>query len=238
MKDYLTEKEERSVERIVEDSNTFDGTGYSAPLDADAYYLSRHEGRLVAFLAVFSMGDTVDGRPVEEIMLFTDPEYRKHGRARKLYQKYLADLQNAADDDSRISVPVIRFSAYPSEISATFLEKIGAVYDHDEVLMRRHLGNNSGRKLAEREIRLENEYSECSIKTYGTVGYIYGVRTDRRHLRQGSAEKLLNDVFAKLYDLGAEDAVLEVSSANVPAYHLYQKLQFEVRESLQIWNCM
>jgi len=242
MKEYLTEKEERSVERIVENSNIVDGTGYTAPLDADVYYMSRHEGRLVSFLAVYSMGDTVNGREVEEILLFTDPEYRRHGRGMKLYRRYLEDRERHAEGThlgkTEDGPPVIRFSAYPSRIAETFLEKVHAVHDHDEVLMRRHLGTNNGKGLEEREFRMENEYSECCVKTYGTVGYIYGVRTDTGHLRQGSAADLMNRVFAELYELGAEDAVLEVSSANIPAYHLYQKLRFEVRESLQIWNCL
>jgi len=205
----------------------------------------------------------VHGRPVEEVLVFTHPEYRRHGRGTKLFRRYLEDLEEfsrrhvlqerPADvpgeqigdatkkhigDASDASFPVIRFSAYPSEVTAAFLTKLGAVHDHDEVLMYRHLGTNNGKELEELEFQMENGYSECSIKTYGTVGYIYGVRTDTGHLREGSAERLLHDVFTKLCELGAEDAVLEVSSANIPAYHLYQKLQFEVRESLQIWNLL
>jgi len=247
MQAYLSEKEERSVERIVEDANTFDGTGYTAPLDADVYYLSRHQGRVVAFLAVYIMGDTVGGRPVEEVLVFTHPEYRRHGRGMKLFRRLMEDLEEFSRPPGLQGIlggvpnkplPVLRFSAYPSEVSIAFLTKLGAVHDHDEVLMRRHLGTNNGKELEELEFQMDNEYSECSIKTYGTVGYIYGVRTDTGHLREGSAGRLLHDAFTKLYELGAEDAVLEVSSANIPAYHLYQKLQFEVRESLQIWNLL
>jgi len=229
MKNYLTEKEERAVRSIVDDANIHDGTSYSAPVDADEYYISCHDGHPVAFLAVYAMGETRNGRDVEEVLLFTRPEFRKKGRARRLWEKYLAGCANA-----NLSV---RFSAYSCAAAEEFLARHGAEHSHDEVLMARHLGGSTEqkKKLKELDFPMSNKWSECSVKTYGTVGYVYGVRTDVSHLRQGSAQRLMEDVFAKLYDMGASDAVLEVSSANVPAWKLYRKMGFEVEEKLEIW---
>jgi len=227
MKTYLTEKEERAVCGIVDDANLQDGTSYTAPVDADEFYLSCHEGHPVAVLAVYAMGDTRNGNRVEEVLLFTRSEYRGRGRARKLWKKYLEDR-----DTRELSV---RFSAYECAAAAGYLEHGCAVHDHDEVMMKKHLGGNKAGRLKEKDFTFRNDYSECSVKTYGNVGYIYGVRTDTSHLREGSAGKLLEEVYSKLYDMGAADVILEVSSANVPAWKLYRKMGFEVEDTLQIW---
>lgn len=228
MKYGLTEKEEQAVIRIVEEANRTDGTTYTAPVDADAYYLSCHGGEPVSFLAVYGMGDTRNGNRVEEVLLFTRPEFRNHGRAAKLWRKYCED--SAGQQFS------VRFSVYECVSAGRFLKRVQALHDHDEVLMARHLGGSpEPGELETADFPVRNEYSECSVRTCGNVGYVYGVRTDAGHLREGSAQRLLEEVFTKLYGMGASDAVLEVSSANVPAWKLYRKMGFEVEEKLQIW---
>ena len=229
MKRSLTEKEEQAVCRIVEEANRHDRTCYTAPLDADAYCLSCHGGEPVAFLAVYGMGDTRGGRRVEEILLFTAPEFRNRGRARRLWNRYLS-----APETRQLSV---RFSAYACPAAEQFLLHEKAEHDHDEVLMARQLDGKMPPEAEpeETEFRMQNAFSECSVKTYGTVGYIYGVRTDASHLREGSAGGLMQDAFAELWRRGASRAVLEVSSSNLPAWNLYRKLGFEVEERLQIW---
>ena len=246
MKDHLTEKEETAVEKITSACNRADGTGYTAPTDADEYLLSCHGGRPVAFLAIYAMGDTVGGRPVEELMLFTDPSFRGKHRASGLLERYRKSRK-----EKQQPPPVLRFSSYPSAAADSFLSRLQAQHDHDELLMTKELvpagsGQETGgkntlpgkharrRKLSEQEFTMRNSYSECSVRTYGTAGYIYAVRTDESHLRCGSAQKLLQDVLTRLAGLGADHALLEVSSANIPAVCLYRKLGFRVTQTLRL----
>lgn len=245
MKDHLTEKEETAVKEITSACNRADGTGYAAPIDADEYLLSCHDGRPVAFLAVYAMGDTFGGRPVEELMLFTDPAFRGKHRAARLMERYRKSRQEEQP------LPVLRFSSYPSAAADSFLNRHQAQHDHDELLMTKELvpagcGQKNGRKktssgrntrcrkLSEQEFTVQNSYSECSVRTYGTTGYIYAVRTDESHLRCGSAQSLLQDVLVRLAGLGADHALLEVSSANIPAVCLYRKLGFRVAQTLRL----
>lgn len=228
MKKYLNDAEQNDIEEIVAASNECDGTHYSVPDDADLWFLSRHYGKVVSFLSVYFMGDTHEGHPVEEVLLFTAPPERGKGRARRLLIRY-SEYARSVEGEK----PHVRFTAYPSEISEAFLLSAGASHEGDELLMVRRLSGKGG--LLEEDMTFSNEHSECSVKTYGDTAYVYGVRTDVSHLREGSAEKLLKGVISDLEKTGAGRALLQVSSCNVPAVRLYEKLMFSVEERMELW---
>lgn len=228
MKKYLSEAEQMEIEEIVRASNEVDQTDYTAPDDADLWFLSRHLGKIVSFLAVFFMGDTHDGCPVDEIMLFTLPSERGKNRAGKLYEKYAVYASQGSGE-----IPHVRFSAYHAVSTERFLRKTGAFHEGDELLMVRKLSGEGN--LPEEDRSFRNAHSECSVKTYGDTAYIYGVRTDASQLRQGSAEALLSEVLAEISEEGAGTALLQVASLNTPAVRLYEKLSFTVAERIELW---
>lgn len=227
-KKYLNAAEQQEIEEIIKASNAEDDTSYSVPDDADVWFLSRSAGKTVSFLAVYFMGDTHEGHPVDELLLFTHPEHRMEKRAQRLLEKYEAWRKEQSGE-----LPHVRFTVYPSDISERFLLRTGAVHEGDELLMTRSLFGKGG--LREEDMTFSNEHSECSVKTYGETAYIYGVRTDVSHLREGSAERLLSGVIVSLADKGAGTAVLQVSSCNTPAVRLYEKLMFCVEERMELW---
>jgi len=87
-----------------------------------------------------------------------------------------------------------------------------------------------------REITVSNGFSRCGVQLQGRRAVLHSVRTDRNHLRQGSAEAMLRALIGRLK---AEDLVdsmiLVVSSANKAAVALYKKLGFQEIERLEIW---
>lgn len=228
MKKYLNKNEQKETEEIINASNRYDKTGYSVPLDADLWFLSYHYGKAAAFLAVYHMGDTHEGHPVDEVLLFTCPEERGKKRAKRLLEKYREHVNSEYEE-----VRHVRFTAYPSENTEDFLKHMKAVHEGDELLMTRALPGSGD--LPGEDLTFSNEHSECSVRTYGDTAYIYGVRTDASHLREGSAERLLTEVLAGLSEKGAGKAVLQVSSLNAPALRLYEKLLFKVEERMELW---
>ena len=228
MRKYLNGTEQKEIEEIIEASNEYDRTDYSVPSDADLWLLSCHYGKIVSFLAVYFMGDTHEGHPVDEVLLFTHPLERGKKRAGRLFEKYCAYVTSEYKE-----IPHARFTVYPSEKTESFLEHMDAVHEGDELLMTRMLSGSAD--LPEEDLCFSNEHSECSVRTYGDTAYIYGVRTDASYLRRGSAERLLTKVISELSEKGAGKALLQVSSLNTPAVRLYEKLLFTVEERMELW---
>ncbi|MDO4487560.1 MAG: GNAT family N-acetyltransferase [Eubacteriales bacterium] len=132
MRRYLSLNEALEIEGIVRASNDKDNTTYDIPLDADYWFLKRRGGRIIGFLAVFVMGDTYKGNPVDELLLFTDPEERGRGIGSELLSRYF-----------KYKPVTVRFSAYGSECSEAFFKKLNAVHVYDELYMELLLGELS-----------------------------------------------------------------------------------------------
>ena len=155
-RDCLNETEKTELEELTEACSQADGLRWSAPFDADLYFLfytdavpdrlrkaSCEEEKqpqsvkpacdLLAALCVFHMGDTKDSLPIDELIALTDPKARRRGCFQSLLTKASPLLR-----------PILRFSL-PKASSGTdmpsrhFLLHIGAGFDHDEYLMERKL---------------------------------------------------------------------------------------------------
>ena len=250
MKKRLKRSEKEEILRIVGEENALENTRYGSPLDGDRYVVVPSEtdpARLSAFAAAFDLGETVDGRPVTEIMLFTDPAERRKGIAAALLQKI------------RRTEEVLKFAEYASPSGDAFLHKAGAVHAYDELCMtlslpdlyreRQENGEMSMTSSAEEDAvreevvgepedasrRFFSKRSELYVNRDGDAAYIFGVRTDRAHMQKGHAKRLLSAVIAKLSSEGVKEAVLQVSGENEPALRLYETMGFAVSERLGMW---
>ena len=228
MKDRLSEKEKREIAEIVSLCNAQDGTEYSVPLEADGYYLSKSGAVTVSFLAFFELGETYDGIPVDEICAFTHPLFRGKGRMRRLLGKCREDYETGEY--------VWKFQADPRGNARSYLLHLSCSHEYDELLMKKELAPSGSISSFTEEtgIHFENEHSELFANVEGVSAYLYDVRSDASHLREGSAERLLKKALRELSDI-CEIAVLEVSSQNLPALRLYEKTGFTVAERLEMW---
>ena len=218
----LSEKEKEEITETVRLSNEKDGTSHEPVLDADMYFFSRHYGEIVSFAALCLLGEEYSDLPVTELQLFTRPDMRRKGRAERVYEKA---LEYSAGE-------VLKVQAYPSGISKNFLSSHGFSKKYDELLMEYGTPVLSG--TGAQELHFENEHSSLEMAVYGDSAYIYDVRTDASHLREGYGERLMRSVL-KEYDGKLKGFILQVSSENTPAFSLYKKLGFRVSEKLEMW---
>lgn len=260
-----------SLAALWEAGNALEAHPYSLPEDADIFLLYYEGSELVAALCIYHMGDTKDGKPIDEICAMTHPAWRRRGCFTALFSMAKALLR-----------PVLRFGVYPSPSPAgkagggresggtgdaeTFLEHLGAEFTHKEQFMTLPLpGEPSGELPAlprlsdpchegETEplvltIREEAEgsdsdsapsatltvtcpFGECYLTLFGSRAYLFGVLIYRRFRGQGYGYRMLHALLSRLPERGIREVFLEVSSENLPAVRLYEKLGFAVSESL------
>ena len=233
------EREMYAIERLNEAVNREDGTRYGLPEDADRYFfLWENEDRqeLKAMIAAFSMGETLDGRPVSEWVCLTRPDCRRQGCFNAL--RSVAILRETENT-------VLRMAVYDNENCREFLNHIGAAHFDDELMMRCFLplqapaaGTAPGVSLRIREEdgEVRTKYGECWYHMYGTEVYLYGILTYPRGRRQGHAENMLRQLLSLLTErYGAESAFLQVSASNKAALGLYRKLGFYEAERLSYY---
>ena len=248
MKTSLSRKEAEEIQRIVSLSNASDGTVYSAPLDADLYFLGTCRGETAAFLAVYFMGETEKRHPVCELLLFTRPDLRGQGRMKRLIGK----MEETFSGEKERNRPVWRILAYDSRAAEGFLKKKSFTRRYDELLMLKEesaetapespaFGEETLRTdmpasaCGEGSFHFENDHSETDVRISGNTAFFSGVRTDTSWLRKGYAGQLLNDTVQILKRRGIRTFLLQVSSENKAAVSLYTKLGFTVAERLGVW---
>ena len=197
--------------------------------------------RLLGALCIYRMGDTRNGRPVDEVCAFTLPGVRRRGIFTALYKTAIKDLR-----------PVVRFPVYVNDDAMMTLSALKAEKGNDELLMfleTERLNTDLQAGTAERtemgfglefseetkEGRAYTEHSEFSFNIYCSDAYIYNVRTDASFQRRGSAYRLLKAALPELSRYGAARAFLQVSSDNAAAVGLYTKLGFTTGETLSYY---
>ena len=266
-RDQLNETELNSLAALWEAGNALEAHPYSLPEDADIFLLYYGEDELVASLCIYHMGDTKDGKPIDEICAMTHPAWRRRGCFTALFSMAKALLR-----------PVLRFGIYPSPAgkagggrkaegagdAETFLEHLGAEFTHKEQFMSLLLAEKLPGELpalpgvsdpcrkeeAEpMELIIREEagdsdsapsvtltvtcpFGECYLTLFGSRAYLFGVLIYRRFRGQGYGYRMLHALLSRLPERGIREVFLEVSSENLPAVRLYEKLGFAVSESL------
>ena len=247
-RDQLKETELNSLAALWEAGNALEAHPYSLPEDADIFLLYYEGSELVAALCIYHMGDTKDGKPIDEICAMTHPAWRRRGCFTKLFSMAKALLR-----------PVLRFGIYPSPSPAgkagdteTFLEHLGAEFTYQEQFMTLPLPDpcfKAETEPLELTIREEAEgsesdsapsatltvtcpFGECYLTLFGSRAYLFGVLIYRRFRGQGYGYRMLHALLSRLPERGIREVFLEVSSENLPAVRLYEKLGFAVSESL------
>ena len=256
-RDQLKETELNSLAALWEAGNALETHPYSLPEDADIFLLYYEGSELVAALCIYHMGDTKDGKPIDEICAMTHPAWRRRGCFTALFSMAKALLR-----------PVLRFGIYPSPSPAgkaggdresggagdaeTFLEHLGAEFTYQEQFMTLPLPDpcfKAETEPLELTIREETEgsdsdsapsatltvtcpFGECYLTLFGSRAYLFGVLIYRRFRGQGYGYRMLHALLSRLPERGIREVFLEVSSENLPAVRLYEKLGFAVSESL------
>ena len=260
--DYLTDDMLDALTDLVLDVNEKDGVRYAVPDDADYYalcYKDDSEGDifvpeeldadmldpddLMGAAAMYEMGETHGGKTVIELSAFTSPSFRKTG----VFKGLLTSLSE------ELSAFAVRFAVYEKTANTEALKKIGAVFDHDEVMMALKLDGTDltdhtdiGLKIKEevieeeegtyREFTVNTAYGECYARLYQGRAYIFGILTYDSKRKKGYACAMLKQLIEYLRDKhGALEATLEVSADNIPAFKLYKKLGFEVMDRLSYY---
>ncbi len=231
------DQELEAVRELCRSANEYDGTRYGAPDDADLYLLLYREELLLAYLAVYGMGETRHGRPLAEIAACTKPEERGKGCFTTLLDALSKESEGHA---------VLRFAVDEVPVTAAVLLRLGAVRDHAEVMMSLPLAEYAAPPAQVRDCQIEKTesedgaeeyycrsvYSECRVRIFGDRAYIYGVLTCAGQRRKHRAEKLLRELFGWLPEKKCTEAFLEVSDRNEAAMGLYRKLGFGISEKI------
>lgn len=141
--DYLTDEMADSITDLVLDANEADTLRYAVPDDADFYMLAYDDGEdeiivpedidedsldpdgLKAVLALYEMGETMDGLPIVELSAFTAPDSRQKGYFKLLYEMLYDTLEDVG----------IRFAIYENDTNRAVLSAIGAEFDKEELMM-------------------------------------------------------------------------------------------------------
>lgn len=251
--DKLDKENALKLEQLISRVNEYDGSDISNLTDGDEFLLSLNErSKLISAAMLYNMGESYEGKDVIEVYILTDPKFRYRGEAGKLLSRIRADNSDKA----------LRFAFYPTDISFSYLEHIGAKWDHDELLMELNLDhfvlinsipleNKPGLDIDYDLGTAKTKYGECSFKIYRGKAYIYGVLTYESYLRKGYASYLLYCLIREFknitfvneptdkYDIlkscsfnKIKVVYLNVSSLNTPALSLYTKLGFEEKDKV------
>lgn len=232
---WLNRKQRRAAEAVTAEANAYDGTRYAVPDDADVYYLAYmpdgRTSRLAGFAAFYRMGDRRDGRTVYETAAAVSPKMRQRG--------IFSGLIAAAD--RKLAGSCVRYAVYENAAASAVLAARHSAYDHAELMLSCGLegfdNRNDEVRIDHTEGRAYTQCGECWFRLDGSRknAYIFGVLTYENCMRRGCAYTLLSSLFAELADMGISRAMLQVSSENLPALGLYDKLGMTETERLNLY---
>lgn len=231
----LNRRQQRGIAALTADANAYDGTKYGAPEDADVYYLAYlPQGKkhvLAGYAAFYRMGDSKDQRIVYEVSAAVHPDMRRTG----VFSRLIAAA------GPKVSDSCIRYAVYENAAAKAVLSSRKAVYDHAELM----LGcNTAGFDRVDEEVQTDHgtghAYTKCGecwfrLDESRESAYVFGVLTYENCQRKGCAYRLLSSLFAQLKETGISRAMLQVSSENLPAIRLYDKLGMQELERLDYY---
>lgn len=254
----LNEEMGEGVRALVALCNAHDHTSYDPELEGDFYYLVRNDDpeesgvkeALFSVLSGYLLGETVDGMPVLEVEAFTHPKMRGCGMFRLCYRSLLDDFrgyrirfmikrpQAASDAENdgpakgiELSDDAFPTAAVPFVAPDTYevLHALGAVHQYDELLMTKELArpiDNPGDSLSEK-------YGEVHLTPFSAdTLYLYGLLVYDPYLRQGHGRALMRSAEDAPKDGPYRRILLQVSSSNIAALHLYESLGYQETERI------
>lgn len=275
----LNRAQKRDAAALINSCNSYDGTHYGFPFDADCYYLLYESGKLAAVSVLFLMGEHLNCKQIYELAAFTLPVRRR----RAYFSRLIAAMRDRLDDS------FIRYAVYLNASAVMTLKARGTEHSHDELMLKADLSalqyNDTAYHTARRDGKApgdentlarheqlsdgrheygylsitedaadtdedslsasaacisghaSSQFGECYFRTDSSSqnAYIFGVQTYANYLRQGHAYRLLGDLFSYLASRGLKSVSLQVSSENIPALRLYEKLGMKEIERLSLY---
>ena len=232
---YPDKKQKKDLVRLVKGVNETDRTHYGVPSDADLYCFYYDDlCRQAGAAALYKMGEKLGGLEVFEIAAFVRADARGHGIFRLMLDEFGEYLRNS----------VVRFAVYDGPDVRAVLDSIGEEHDHDELLLYADTDLFQGTGQEEKmsvvidpeEGKVSTPFGECYYRSSAGQTYVFGVMTYANHRRKGYARKMLRQLFAILREEGTEQVCLQVSSENVPAMKLYEKLGMKEKDRLSYYS--
>ncbi len=234
----LNDEMSGAVHALVALCNAHDCTDYDPELEGDFYYLVRNddpkesgvEEAVFSVLSGYLLGETIDRQPILEIEAFTHPKMRGCGMFRMCYQSLLDDFrgyrirfmikQPGADDEA---APFIAPDTY------SVLHALGAVHQYDELMMAKTLTQpiqNPGDALS-------GKYGEVHLTPFSSdTLYLYGLLVYDAYLHQGHGRAMMKAVEEFPKEGPYRRILLQVSSSNTIALHLYESLGYRETERI------
>lgn len=221
--------------KLVRSVNEADGTHYGVPEDADLYCFYYDDiCRQAGAAALFCMGERIEGRSVFEIAVFVRNDMRRQGVCGLLLKELKKYVKGS----------VVRFAVYENDTAGSVMEKLGAVHDHDELMLSACTKQFYDRGYEDRiTVTIDAEdgkavspYGECYFRSSKDTAYVFGVHTFANFRRNGYAASMLGRLFGYLYEKGTERVFLQVSSENLPALGLYEKLGMKETDRLSYYT--
>ncbi len=230
----LEKNDAEAVRTLVNICNDADGTAYDPALDGDFFYLIRNEEpeecgvkeSLLAVLSGYRAGATIEGQTVLELEAFVHPAVRNLG----LFTLCLDSLRDDFRDyRCRLIIKARKDLSGLCPDTEKALSALNAFHDEDELLMEKQLT----RKIRNPGDTLCSRFGEVHFTPYSRdTLYLYGLLVYDRYLRQGHAREMLEKAEA-MPDGSYAKILLQVSSGNHAALHLYQKAGYKTTEK----NC-
>ena len=239
----LEPKEYLDILSLKHYNNLFFKSSYNAYIDNqsndyDAFLLMYDNDILVSYLAIFAPFD--DG---VEITGYTHPEHFNHGYFHILLKK-ASDMYN---------IPFYYSICDNSPAAKHILASVNASYSHSEYIMHikkkiRLNKNIRNISICQHEVVKHSEYvfyisdklsdvGEAHIVIDGNLSNICDVLIYEDYRNQGYGYKLLCHIihFIQVQYDSSYSIILQVSSKNPAACHLYLKLGFEIYEQLDYY---
>ena len=214
------------------------------------------EESILAVLSGYLLGETIGGKKVLEIEAFTHPAMRGTGLFTQCYQSLLDDFRGyrirfmikrplSNFDPAPLSIhfgdepdaselentsDAILPSAIPFVAPDTWatLSALGAVHQYDELFMEkkleRSIGNPADTLCCEEGEVFLDVYNESTL-------YLHGLLVYDRYLHKGHGRRIMEAV-EHFSDGPFQKILLQVSTDNTVALHLYQSLHYEERERI------
>lgn len=234
---------------VIEESQceifTYTDEGENMYPKFNTFYLYYEGSDLLGYISVFQPdGYVINAYPI------VHPSYRRRGIFRKLYTQLLDEFEYFKFETCAFAV------SFDNEVAKAVLPKIMAYKNSTEYVMKYELGvmesADTGKKFL-----LECDAPNGDEYVYVFYDYVFGkfkrslgslqiFKDDRTACLsafeitsskrgKGYGRRMLTEVARDLYDKGFTSILLQVSSLNQVAFHLYDSFGFKEVSKLDSW---